>query len=143
VKYLAVSEKQATTESAPHRERGGPGKKSLFYVGAAIFVILLSMIGFGPSIIDQSRRNAPSTLLVIAHGIAVGRWLLLFLTQAILVATGRTAVHRAFLEHPAECPSCRRKILEETFIEPNYPAISDVKPENTVSSFLLRRRMHI
>jgi len=22
------------------------------------------------------------------------------------------------LEHPAECPNCRRKILEETFIEP-------------------------
>jgi len=92
VKHLTVS-KQATIESAPQRATG-PGKKSLFYVGAAILVVLLSMIGFAPSIIDQSRRNAPSTLLVMAHGIAVGGWLLLFLTQAILVATGRTAVHR-------------------------------------------------
>src|SRR5262249_18503852 len=40
------------------------------------------------------KRNASSTLLVIAHGLAVGAWLLLFLTQAILVATGQTAVHR-------------------------------------------------
>lgn len=30
----------------------------------------------------------------MAHGVAVCAWLLLFLTQAVLVATGRTAVHR-------------------------------------------------
>jgi hypothetical protein len=93
VKHLAVP-KQATIELAPQRATAAPAKKSLFYVGAAIFVVLLSVIGFGPSIIDQSRRNAPSTLLVMAHGMAVGGWLLLFLTQAVLVATGRTAVHR-------------------------------------------------
>jgi hypothetical protein len=94
MKHLAVL-KQTTTELAS-QPAGGRGKESSFYVGAAIFVIVLSIIGFGPSIIDQSRRNAPSTLLVMAHGIAVGGWLLLFLTQAILVATGRTAIHRRF-----------------------------------------------
>jgi hypothetical protein len=86
--------KQTSTELASHRARRGLRKESLFYIGAAMFVILLSMIGFGPSIINQSRRNAPSTLLVMAHGMAVGGWLLLFLTQVILVASGRTAVHR-------------------------------------------------
>jgi hypothetical protein len=57
-------------------------------------MILLSIVGFGPSLIDPSRRNAPFTQLLAAHGIAVGAWLLLFLTQTILVATGRTTVHR-------------------------------------------------
>jgi hypothetical protein len=57
-------------------------------------MIVLSLFGFGPSMIDQSRRTAPPTLLVMAHGFAVGAWLLLFLTQAILVATGLTAIHR-------------------------------------------------
>ena len=83
-----------TNEVAPQRPRGRPVKESLFYVGAAIFVVLLSVIAFGPSIIDQSRRNAPSTLLVMAHGMAVGGWLLLFLAQAILVANGRIVIHR-------------------------------------------------
>jgi hypothetical protein len=57
-------------------------------------MILVSVAGFGPSIIDQSRRSAPPTPLDIAHGIVAGAWLLLFLTQATLVATGRVAVHR-------------------------------------------------
>jgi hypothetical protein len=58
-----------------------------FYIGAALFVILLNVVGFGPSIIDQSRRNASLTPLVMAHGIAAGAWLLLFLAQATLVQT--------------------------------------------------------
>jgi hypothetical protein len=76
-------------------------------------MIVLSLFGFGPSMIDQSRRTAPPTLLVMAHGFAVGAWLLLFLTQAILVATGLTAIHRrlgtigprtrAFDDHPSLC----------------------------------------
>jgi hypothetical protein len=65
-----------------------------FYVGAGVFLILLSVVAFGPSIIDPSRRTASLTPLVIAHGIVSGAWLLLFLMQAMLVATGRTAVHR-------------------------------------------------
>jgi hypothetical protein len=65
-----------------------------FYIGAALFMILLSMAGFGPSLIDQSRRNAPPTPLVMAHSIVTSAWLLLFLTQATLVATRRIAVHR-------------------------------------------------
>jgi hypothetical protein len=57
-------------------------------------VILLSIAGFGPSLLDHSRRNAPITPLLIAHGATALAWLLLFLTQATLVATGRVAVHR-------------------------------------------------
>jgi hypothetical protein len=65
-----------------------------FYIGVGLTVITLSVAGFVPSIVNDSGRNAPLTLLVSAHGIVAAGWLLLFLTQATLVATGRTAVHR-------------------------------------------------
>jgi hypothetical protein len=65
-----------------------------FYISAGLLIILFSVVGFGPSIIDQSRRNEPPTPLVITHGIVAGAWLLLFLTQATLVATRRIAAHR-------------------------------------------------
>jgi hypothetical protein len=56
-------------------------------------MIVLSIVGFGPSMVDESRRNLPLTLLVIAHGGVTGAWLLLFLTQASLIASGRVTVH--------------------------------------------------
>jgi uncharacterized membrane protein YozB (DUF420 family) len=65
-----------------------------FYIGAAVFMILLSAVGFGPSFIDTNKRNAPPTPIVLAHGIVAAAWLLLFLAQATLVATRRTALHR-------------------------------------------------
>jgi hypothetical protein len=69
-------------------------RRRWFYVGAGVFAILLACAGFGPSLIDQSRRNAPITPLLIAHGAAALAWLVLFLTQAALVASRRVAVHR-------------------------------------------------
>ena len=65
-----------------------------FYVGTALFMIAVSVGGFGPSIIDQSRRIAPATPLSIAHGVVAAGWLLLFLTQTILIASRRVAAHR-------------------------------------------------
>src|SRR5215510_13587365 len=65
-----------------------------FYIGVAVFLILLSVAGFGPSLVDPSKRNGPPTPLVIAHGVTTALFLLLFLTQAFLVASGRKAVHR-------------------------------------------------
>jgi hypothetical protein len=57
-------------------------------------MILLSVVGFGPSIVDESRRNSPVTPLVIAHGVITAAWLLLFLTQAGLIAVRRVSTHR-------------------------------------------------
>jgi hypothetical protein len=57
-------------------------------------MILLSVVGFGPSIIDESSRNLPLTPVVIAHGVVTGAWLLLFLTQAGLIARKRVGAHR-------------------------------------------------
>ena len=83
-----------TVEMAPAVTGSRRRVERRFYISAALFMIVLSVAGFGPSLIDQSRRNAPATALVIAHGIVTGAWLLLLLTQATLVATRRTAVHR-------------------------------------------------
>jgi hypothetical protein len=60
-----------------------------FYVGFGIFVILLSFAGFAPSLIDQSRRFAPPTTLLMVHGATAFAWLLLYVTQALLVKTGK------------------------------------------------------
>jgi hypothetical protein len=68
--------------------------KGRFYVGSAVFVILLNAAGFLPSLIDQSRRLAAPTWLVAVHGATASAWLLLFLAQTILAATRRTAWHR-------------------------------------------------
>jgi uncharacterized membrane protein YozB (DUF420 family) len=65
-----------------------------FYVGVAVLVIALHAAGFGPSLLDQSMRNGQPSLLTIIHGMVAGAWLLLFLAQAMLVATGRTSIHR-------------------------------------------------
>ena len=65
-----------------------------FYVGVAMFVILFQAAGFGPSLLEQSMRNDRPSWLVTIHGVVAGAWLLLFLGQATLVATGRTSIHR-------------------------------------------------
>ena len=65
-----------------------------FYVGFGVFVILLSFAGFAPSLIDQSRRFAPPTTLHLLHGATALAWLLLYVTQALLVAKGRVDLHR-------------------------------------------------
>ena len=65
-----------------------------FYIGFGVFVILLSFAGFAPSLIDQSRRFAPPTTLHLVHGATALAWLLLYVTQALLVAKGRVDLHR-------------------------------------------------
>lgn len=92
MKHLVAPQAEKATD--PQRSGKYRRIKSYFYLSAALFMILLSAAGFGPSIIDRSWRNAPSTPLMMVHGIAVGAWLVLFLAQTILVAAGRTAVHR-------------------------------------------------
>jgi len=66
----------------------------LFYAGFGFFVILLSFAGFAPSLIDQSRRFGPPTTLLMVHGATALAWLLLFATQALLIARRRVSLHR-------------------------------------------------
>ena len=67
-----------------------------FYVCGALVIIGLNVVAFGPSLIAPAGRtmSLPLTTLVAAHATMSAAWLLIFLTQATLIATGRTAVHR-------------------------------------------------
>ena len=71
-----------------------PRVRRSFYVATAAFVILLNVLGFGPSLLDGSMRNGPPSALVIVHGLVGSAWLLLFLVQTTLAATGRISIHR-------------------------------------------------
>jgi uncharacterized membrane protein YozB (DUF420 family) len=67
-----------------------------FYVCVTLLIIGLNVVAFGPSLVAPSGRtmSLPLTTLVAAHSTISAAWLLIFLAQATLIATGRTAVHR-------------------------------------------------
>jgi hypothetical protein len=66
-----------------------------FFTGMAMAIVLTIFAGFAPSYYLKGVFGAPpiSTFLHL-HGILFTGWILLFLTQASLVAAGRTDVHR-------------------------------------------------
>jgi uncharacterized membrane protein YozB (DUF420 family) len=74
----------------------GPGIDRWSYVCLALVVVGLNVAAFGPSLIEPSARAVPLplTTLVAVHAAVSAAWLLVFLAQTVLVATGRTAVHR-------------------------------------------------
>ena len=66
-----------------------------FYASMAVAMLLTVLVGFAPTFYLRSAfGTAPSTPLVQLHGILFSAWMLLFLTQTVLVAQGKTAVHR-------------------------------------------------
>jgi hypothetical protein len=65
-----------------------------FYIGVAVFMIVLNIAAFAPSLVDSSGRLGPLTPVVAMHGVVSFAFLLFFLIQTVLVATRRTAVHR-------------------------------------------------
>jgi hypothetical protein len=65
-----------------------------FFITVALSVIVVSIAAFGPSILIRSGRTFPLSTLVAVHGVVTAAWLLLFLTQATLIATGRISIHR-------------------------------------------------
>src|SRR5687767_1178812 len=82
--------------SAPNVTTNRRASEHKFYIAVGAFVVLICLAGFGPSIIDPTGRNLPlpMTALVATHTIASSAWVLLYLAQATLVATGRTSTHR-------------------------------------------------
>jgi hypothetical protein len=67
-----------------------------FYIGIALAMIVFNMIGFAPALLEPAGRRVPLplTTLVAAHGIVSAGFLFVFLAQTMLVATGRTDIHR-------------------------------------------------
>lgn len=66
-----------------------------FFTGMASAIVLTIFVGFAPSYYLKDVFGAPpvSSFLHL-HGILFTGWVLLFLTQAVLIAAGRTGVHR-------------------------------------------------
>jgi hypothetical protein len=72
----------------------GPWFGRWYFIAMALAMIVIAVAGFAPSIIDPSRRLAPLTPLVAAHGILVLCWLLLFVFQAVLIRSRHVSFHR-------------------------------------------------
>lgn len=71
----------------------GP-KQPWFYVGMSCLAIVFTLAAFAPGLIDSETRLAPLTPMVALHGAVFFFWLLLFLTQTMLVRKGNIAVHK-------------------------------------------------
>ena len=84
--------------TAPHPLLTSATQRTLFerwyFTGMAIVMLAVSLAGFMPAIAHPATRRAPLSLLAAAHGIVFFAWLLLFLTQSLLVATRRVAWRR-------------------------------------------------
>jgi len=96
---MAIAENaQMTTHEA--RASARPKSRSAadrwFYVIVTMFVILVNVVAFSPSLLNPSTRTVPLPLasLDLAHGPVSVTWLLVFLAQVTLVAAGRVTVHR-------------------------------------------------
>lgn len=79
-------------------EAGTPpvaGKRSRFFLIAAALMTLIVFLGFLPSFyLRPYFRTTALPFHLIAHGVIMTAWQLLFLAQTILVARRRTDLHR-------------------------------------------------
>jgi hypothetical protein len=66
-----------------------------FYVGMALAIAVTVFAGFSRTYFLKAHFGTPPlSLLLHVHGIVFTTWVLFFLAQTILVATGRTYLHR-------------------------------------------------
>src|SRR5690349_7690645 len=66
-----------------------------FFVGVAIAVLITVFLGFSHSYFLKAYYGTPElSLLLHIHGLVFTSWVLLYLVQTTLVATGRTDLHR-------------------------------------------------
>jgi hypothetical protein len=67
-----------------------------FYIGISLVMGLIAVVGFWPTYFGPLVRGAlTQPLLIHLHAIVFTGWLVLFLTQAVLAATGRVRWHLA------------------------------------------------
>jgi hypothetical protein len=71
------------------------GRERLFYTGMAVAVVFTVFAGFARTYYMKSYFGAPPLIpLLHLHGVVFTSWIVLFLTQNILVAAHRTDIHR-------------------------------------------------
>lgn len=66
-----------------------------FYVGAAVVLLLVVLVGFAPTFYLRAATAPELSWQVVVHGLILTAWFLMFALQAALVAGRRTALHRA------------------------------------------------
>lgn len=73
-------------------------KDRRLYIWFAVFVPVIVLIGFARSYYLKGFFGTPAlpSLLVQLHGLVMTLWVVLFVTQVSLVATGRTKTHQRF-----------------------------------------------
>lgn len=77
------------------RVRRGDRADRVFYGAMTFIIAALILAGFAPSFFLAPYFERPPLIpLMIVHGIVMTSWLALFITQTVLVAAGRTALHR-------------------------------------------------
>lgn len=72
------------------------GKDRRLYIWFAVFVPVIVLAGFARSYYLKGFFGTPAlpSMLVQLHGLVMTTWVVLFVTQVSLVATGRTKVHQ-------------------------------------------------
>ena len=70
-----------------------PAAERRFYVGAAIGIVVVVLAGFSIDI-DLLRDMSSLSMLVRVHGLVMFGWIVLFVTQTVLVARHRVDWHR-------------------------------------------------
>lgn len=66
--------------------------ESRFYIVMALVAMAVAIAGFGPA--AAGARKGPLTLPIGAHAAVFSGWLLLFLTQTVLIKNKRFSIHR-------------------------------------------------
>lgn len=87
----------AASDIAPGSAPGArPAKaRNRFFLIASALMTLIVFLGFLPSFYFRAQfRDTPLPVHLIVHGVIMTVWQLLFLAQTILVAAGRTDLHR-------------------------------------------------
>jgi len=79
--------------------RGAPRADRWFFSVMALAIAFVVFVGFAPSFYLRNRMPAPHpylplTPLVVTHGLAFTGWILFLVLQNLLVAGGRTDIHR-------------------------------------------------
>lgn len=101
---LAFDQSQADAPAASNRAR-------FFYFGAAALLFVLMLIGFQQFYLHgkafpNRELTPPIRTLLILHGTAMSAWMVLFLAQPLLIASGNRRVHMRLGRFGAGLAAC-------------------------------------